>query len=50
MLAAENRSVHRPETQAELKRLDGLKRGKRKGTTMKEEDLKKERREGALKD
>lgn len=53
VLAAENRRVHLPETQAELKKLDGRKRGKRKATKLKEEELKKEkkeRREWALKD
>lgn len=35
MLAAENRRVHLPETQAELKKLDGQKRGKRKATKTK---------------
>ena len=53
VLAAENRRVHLPETQAELKKLDREKRGKRKATKMKEAEMKKEkkqRREWALKD
>ena len=33
VLAAENRRVHLPETQVELKKLDGRKRGKRKATS-----------------
>lgn len=42
---AENRRVHLLETQAELKKLDGQKRGKRKATKMKDEGESVEERE-----